>query len=86
MARALTATRARQLMGLPSGDEVLDFRDRAILKAYLYIGIRLATACRLQSTADISLRTFSFTASAAELSILNKSPVNLAALSGIVDT
>jgi hypothetical protein len=34
--RALTATRARQLMGLPSGDEVLGFRDRAILKTYLY--------------------------------------------------
>jgi hypothetical protein len=33
--RALTATRARQLMGLPAGDEVLDFRDRAILKTYL---------------------------------------------------
>jgi hypothetical protein len=39
--RALTATRARQLMGLPSGDEVLDFRDRTILKTYLYTGIRL---------------------------------------------
>jgi site-specific recombinase XerD len=35
-------------MGLPSGDEVLDFRDRAILKTYLYTGIRLATACRLR--------------------------------------
>jgi site-specific recombinase XerD len=46
--RALTATRARQLMGLPAGDEVLDFRDRAILKTYLYTGIRLATACRLR--------------------------------------
>jgi site-specific recombinase XerD len=44
--RALTATRARQLMGLPAGDDVLDFRDRAILKTYLYTGIRLATACR----------------------------------------
>jgi len=47
--RALTATRARQLMGLPAGDEVLDFRDhRAILKTYLYTGVRLATACRLR--------------------------------------
>jgi site-specific recombinase XerD len=27
---------------------VLDFRDRAILKTYLYTGIRLATACRLR--------------------------------------
>jgi integrase len=46
--RALTATRARQLMGLPAGDHVLDFRDRAILKTYLYTGVRLATACRLR--------------------------------------
>ena len=46
--RALTATRARQLMGLPSGDDVLDFRDRPILKTYLYTGVRLATACRLR--------------------------------------
>jgi integrase len=45
---ALTATRARQLMGLPAGDDVLDFRDRAILKTYLYTGVRLATACRLR--------------------------------------
>jgi site-specific recombinase XerD len=45
----LGGTRVRQLMGLPSGDEVLDFRDRAILKTYLYTGIRLATACRLRS-------------------------------------
>jgi integrase len=35
-------------MGLPAGDEVLDFRDLAILKTYLYTGIRLATACRLR--------------------------------------
>src|ERR1700730_738149 len=46
--RALTATRARQLMGLPAGDDVLDFRDRAILKTYLYTGVRLAIACRLR--------------------------------------
>jgi integrase/recombinase XerC len=26
---------------------VLDYRDRAILKTYLYTGVRLATACRL---------------------------------------
>src|SRR5260370_35400361 len=45
---ALTATRARQLMGLPAVDDVLDFRDRAILPTYLYTGGRLATACRLQ--------------------------------------
>ena len=35
-------------MGLPAGDDVLDFRDRAILKTYLYTGVRLATACRLR--------------------------------------
>ena len=35
-------------MDLPAGDDVLDFRDRAILKTYLYTGVRLATACRLR--------------------------------------
>jgi len=46
--KALSATRARQLMGLPSGDTVLAFRDRAILKLFLYSGIRLSTGCRLK--------------------------------------
>ncbi len=46
--RALSAKRARQLMGLAAGDGVLDYRDRAILKTYLYTGVRLATACRLR--------------------------------------
>jgi site-specific recombinase XerD len=46
--RALSATRARQLMGLPAGDSVIDFRDRAIIKTFLYSGIRLGTACRLK--------------------------------------
>jgi integrase/recombinase XerC len=46
--RALTATRARQLMGMPAGDSLLDYRDRAILKFYLYSGARLATGCRLK--------------------------------------
>lgn len=45
--RALSATRARQLMGLPAGDTVFDYRDRAILKFYLYSGARLAAGCRL---------------------------------------
>jgi site-specific recombinase XerD len=45
--RALSETRARQLMGLPSGDSLLDFRDRAILKFYLYTGARIATGCDL---------------------------------------
>src|SRR5437867_10969617 len=46
--KRLSATRARQLMGLPAGDTVLDFRDRAILKFFLYSGARLSTACRLK--------------------------------------
>ena len=46
--RALSATRARQLIGLPAGDSVLDYRDRAILKLFLWSGIRLGTACRLK--------------------------------------
>jgi site-specific recombinase XerD len=46
--RALTATRARQLMGMPAGDTVLDYRDRAILKFFLYSGARLSTSCRLK--------------------------------------
>jgi integrase/recombinase XerC len=44
---ALTAARARQLLGFPSGDSVLDYRDRAILKFYVYAGARLSTGCRL---------------------------------------
>lgn len=46
--QALTIARARQLMGLPSRDTLLDCRDRAILKFYVYSGARLATGCRLQ--------------------------------------
>jgi len=46
--KALTATKARQLMNLPSGESVIEYRDRAILKLYLYSGIRLATGCRLK--------------------------------------
>ncbi|MDQ3817309.1 MAG: tyrosine-type recombinase/integrase [Acidobacteriota bacterium] len=33
---------------MPSGDSVIDYRDRAILKLYLYSGIRLSTGCRLK--------------------------------------
>jgi integrase len=44
---SLTATRARQLKGLPAGDTVLDARDRAILKLFLYTGARIGTVCRL---------------------------------------
>lgn len=46
--KALSATRARQLMGMPSGDSVLDYRDRAIVKFFLYSGARIGTACRLK--------------------------------------
>jgi site-specific recombinase XerD len=46
--KALSVTRARQLMNLPAGETVLDYRDRAILKLYIYSGIRLATGCRLK--------------------------------------
>jgi len=46
--RALSASRARQLMSLPAGESVLGWRDRAILKFYLYTGARLATGCRLR--------------------------------------
>ena len=46
--KALSVVRARQLMNLPSGESVLDYRDRAILKLYIYSGIRLATGCRLK--------------------------------------
>jgi len=46
--RALSAARARQLLGLPAGNTILDYRDRAILKFFLYSGARLSTACRLK--------------------------------------
>jgi integrase/recombinase XerC len=46
--RALSATRARQLIGLPDGESLVDYRDRAILKTFLWSGIRLSTACRLR--------------------------------------
>lgn len=45
--KPLSATRARQLMGMPAGDTVLDFRDRAILTFFLYSAARPSTACRL---------------------------------------
>jgi integrase/recombinase XerC len=35
-------------MGLPSGDSLIDYRDRALLKFFLYPGARLGTACRLK--------------------------------------
>jgi len=44
----LPAARARQFLNLPTGDSVLSYRDRAIVKLYLYTGILLAAGCRLQ--------------------------------------
>jgi len=44
----LSAHRAQQLMDLPAGDDLVGYRDRAILKLYLYSGIRLTTGCRLR--------------------------------------
>jgi integrase/recombinase XerC len=46
--KALSATRARQLMGFPAGDSLQEKRDRAILKFYLYTGARIATGCKLK--------------------------------------
>ena len=34
-------------MGLPAGDSLLEIRDRAILKFYLYTGARIETGCKL---------------------------------------
>ena len=44
---SLSATRARQLCGLPDGETVVGYRDRAILRFFLYSGARLGTACDL---------------------------------------
>jgi site-specific recombinase XerD len=46
--RALSATRARQLVGMPAGESLIDFRDRAILKFFLYSGVRIGTGCKLK--------------------------------------
>ncbi len=45
---SLTATRARQLMGMSSGDDPIAAQDRALLKTLLYTGIRVGTARRLR--------------------------------------
>jgi site-specific recombinase XerD len=45
--QALTPGRARQILGMPDGESVLDYRDRAILKFFLFAGARLATGCTL---------------------------------------
>lgn len=46
--QALTPTRARQLLALPDTESIPHYRDRAILKFYLYTGARLSTGCRLE--------------------------------------
>jgi site-specific recombinase XerD len=45
---ALTLSQARQLQELPKGEDVLAWRDRAILDFYLYTGARIATGCKLK--------------------------------------
>lgn len=45
--RALSVTRARQLVAMPAGESLLDLRDRAILKFYVCTGARIETGCRL---------------------------------------
>jgi site-specific recombinase XerD len=45
--KALTVARARQLIAMPSGDSLMDYRDRAILRFYIYSGARLAAGCLL---------------------------------------
>ena len=46
--KALSPGNARKLMGLPGDDLVIDYRDRAILKFYLFTGSRIGTGCKLR--------------------------------------
>jgi site-specific recombinase XerD len=46
--RALTITRARQLLSMPSTETILGLRDRAIFAFYIYTGARIGTGCRVQ--------------------------------------
>src|SRR5262249_24195682 len=46
--KALTLTLARRLMAMPDSGSLLDCRDRAIIRFFLYTGARLATGCRLR--------------------------------------
>ena len=45
--KSLTPGNARKLMAYPNGETVLDYRDRAILKFYLFTGSRIATGTKL---------------------------------------
>jgi len=42
-----SAAKARQLFSMPDGENVLSYRDRAMLKCLLYSGIRIGTLLRL---------------------------------------
>jgi integrase/recombinase XerD len=44
---ALTLSQARQLQEMPKGDDLIAWRDRAIIDFYLYTGARIATGCSL---------------------------------------
>lgn len=46
--KSLSASRARQLMALPTSEDVLGYRDRALLKVFLYTGARLSSICALR--------------------------------------
>ena len=45
--RALSETRARQLVAMVTGESLVELRDRAILKFYIYTGARIETGCKL---------------------------------------
>ena len=45
--RALSETRARQLVAMVMGSSLLELRDRAILKLYVYTSARIETGCKL---------------------------------------
>lgn len=45
--RALSVSQARQLRSLPSGNTLLEIRDRAAISLYLYSGARIGAGCRL---------------------------------------
>lgn len=45
---SLSASRSRQLLSLPQGNSLLATRDRALLKLFLYTGLRLNSVCLLQ--------------------------------------
>lgn len=46
--QALSLARATQLLNMAKGDGLLDIRDRAILRLYLFTGARIATGCKLK--------------------------------------